>query len=43
MSIVMIINHENQVVYLVIPVNFKVLGKSKKINNEINSFKKKII
>lgn len=41
MSIVMIINYEDQVVCLVIPVNFKLWRKSKKVNNEINCFKKK--
>ena len=41
MSIVMIINYEDQVVFLVIPVNFKLWRKSKKVNNEINCFKKK--
>lgn len=31
--IVMIINFENQAVYLVIFINFKLLGKSKNIND----------
>lgn len=41
MSIVMIINYKSQVVYLVIFINFKLLGKSKRINNEVNFFKEK--
>lgn len=41
LCIVMIINYESQAVYLVTFINFKLLGKSKNINNEIIFFREK--